>query len=435
MYNNANKVPQYQRLFQSNPEVPIYLKTPRSKIMLYPFLGLFGFGLVGALYGLTKMARITLSFHQLPLLHRQPTLRLYAALLRATRRFDDDPPLHRCLLHQIRSSFHKYKSSTSLDLVRRLSRDAITAHTHLALATSIFPDIEPYTPHPTDTIVTPYTHTSTTDELKAAVADRETVLARLDQMRAGWVERFGDGEWEDGDPRGLVGRCYDERVLVRARGRRMLLEGWEQEEEEGVRERKGVEEKALEEGRKLIVAYDNQKQPFFRLRSNLPKAKGKKDKQGSPEARRGEVIDKDEQERAQAQMRLDTLARKLTGKNEVNRGRSMPLQLRARLKSLQKRLDLSQKLSSDREDAVSEEQFLANALRQEKPQGAKRAKDSAADDAISGWVDEIDLAKVVLNTRQADWDHRRRERFRKMLDTAERVNAEIDRRTKKENAK
>jgi hypothetical protein len=50
-------VPHYQRLFQSNPEVPVYLKTPKSKPMLYPFFAMFGLGVLGSFWGIQKMAR------------------------------------------------------------------------------------------------------------------------------------------------------------------------------------------------------------------------------------------------------------------------------------------------------------------------------------------------------------------------------------------
>jgi len=52
-----NNVPHFQRLFQlDKPGVPIYLKSPRSKAMLYPFFTMFGIGLAGSFYGLGKMA-------------------------------------------------------------------------------------------------------------------------------------------------------------------------------------------------------------------------------------------------------------------------------------------------------------------------------------------------------------------------------------------
>ncbi|KAG4305977.1 hypothetical protein PORY_000887 [Pneumocystis oryctolagi] len=37
-----NKVPYYQKLFQENASLPIYMRTPRSKLMLYPFIALWG---------------------------------------------------------------------------------------------------------------------------------------------------------------------------------------------------------------------------------------------------------------------------------------------------------------------------------------------------------------------------------------------------------
>ncbi|BFZ59658.1 hypothetical protein YB2330_000672 [Saitoella coloradoensis] len=55
--NRPNKTPHYQKLYQANPNVPIYMKHPRSKFLIYPFYAIFGVGIVGSFWGLTRMAR------------------------------------------------------------------------------------------------------------------------------------------------------------------------------------------------------------------------------------------------------------------------------------------------------------------------------------------------------------------------------------------
>ncbi|ODQ56436.1 hypothetical protein SAICODRAFT_28589 [Saitoella complicata NRRL Y-17804] len=52
-----NRVPEYQRIYQSNPQVPIYFKTKRSKMLIYPFLAIWGFGLLGASWGMVRMVK------------------------------------------------------------------------------------------------------------------------------------------------------------------------------------------------------------------------------------------------------------------------------------------------------------------------------------------------------------------------------------------
>ncbi|PWW77452.1 hypothetical protein C7212DRAFT_314313 [Tuber magnatum] len=50
-----NRVPHYQRLFQKNDGVRQWHKTPRSKMMLYPYFAMLGLGFSGAFYGMCRM--------------------------------------------------------------------------------------------------------------------------------------------------------------------------------------------------------------------------------------------------------------------------------------------------------------------------------------------------------------------------------------------
>ncbi|CAN6639138.1 cytochrome c oxidase subunit 7, mitochondrial [Trichomonascus vanleenenianus] len=51
----ANKVAYYQRLYQANEQVPLWLRHPRSKLILYPFYALFGITCVAIpAFGLTR---------------------------------------------------------------------------------------------------------------------------------------------------------------------------------------------------------------------------------------------------------------------------------------------------------------------------------------------------------------------------------------------
>ncbi|KAF9580799.1 hypothetical protein BGW38_002405 [Lunasporangiospora selenospora] len=52
-----NRVPELQRLYQTNTHIPIYLKKGGDKFVVGAFITLTTIGLVGALYGSTKMAR------------------------------------------------------------------------------------------------------------------------------------------------------------------------------------------------------------------------------------------------------------------------------------------------------------------------------------------------------------------------------------------
>lgn len=38
----------YQKIYQSKPNVPLWMRTPRSKLIVYPFYALFAYTCVGA---------------------------------------------------------------------------------------------------------------------------------------------------------------------------------------------------------------------------------------------------------------------------------------------------------------------------------------------------------------------------------------------------
>ncbi|KAF8936508.1 hypothetical protein EDD21DRAFT_384626 [Dissophora ornata] len=57
LINRPNPVPHLQRLYQTNTNVPIYLKKGGDKFIMTAFAGLMTVGLIGSLYGATKMAR------------------------------------------------------------------------------------------------------------------------------------------------------------------------------------------------------------------------------------------------------------------------------------------------------------------------------------------------------------------------------------------
>ncbi|KAF9093683.1 hypothetical protein BGX23_003025 [Mortierella sp. AD031] len=57
LVNRPNPVPHLQRLYQTNTHVPTYLKKGGDKFILAGFGSLMLVGLVGSLYGATKMAR------------------------------------------------------------------------------------------------------------------------------------------------------------------------------------------------------------------------------------------------------------------------------------------------------------------------------------------------------------------------------------------
>ncbi|OZJ03443.1 hypothetical protein BZG36_03177 [Bifiguratus adelaidae] len=52
-----NRVPAQQALFQAPSHTPLYLKGPRDRFFVFTTFGVLGLGLIGALYGATKMAR------------------------------------------------------------------------------------------------------------------------------------------------------------------------------------------------------------------------------------------------------------------------------------------------------------------------------------------------------------------------------------------
>lgn len=42
-----NRVKEYQKLYQSKPNTPLWMRSPRSKFLVYPFYALFAFTCVG----------------------------------------------------------------------------------------------------------------------------------------------------------------------------------------------------------------------------------------------------------------------------------------------------------------------------------------------------------------------------------------------------
>ncbi|KAF8536066.1 hypothetical protein BDD12DRAFT_852578 [Trichophaea hybrida] len=50
-----NKVPYYQRLYQRDDGVRLWMKHPRSKILMYPFFAMLTVGFAGSLYGMGRM--------------------------------------------------------------------------------------------------------------------------------------------------------------------------------------------------------------------------------------------------------------------------------------------------------------------------------------------------------------------------------------------
>ncbi|KAG0001991.1 hypothetical protein BGZ80_010453 [Entomortierella chlamydospora] len=57
LVNRPNPVPHLQRLYQAPSHVPIYLRKGGDKVIMTGFVGLLAVGLVGSLYGASKMAR------------------------------------------------------------------------------------------------------------------------------------------------------------------------------------------------------------------------------------------------------------------------------------------------------------------------------------------------------------------------------------------
>ncbi|KAG5438728.1 hypothetical protein PCANB_002448 [Pneumocystis canis] len=52
-----NRVLYYQKLFRENAYMPVYMRTPRSKLMIYPFLVVWGTSLIGALWTTMNMIK------------------------------------------------------------------------------------------------------------------------------------------------------------------------------------------------------------------------------------------------------------------------------------------------------------------------------------------------------------------------------------------
>ncbi|KAF9963662.1 hypothetical protein BGZ65_001488 [Modicella reniformis] len=57
LINRPNPVPHLQRLYQAPNHVPIYLRKGGDKFILTALIGMTTIGLLGSLYGATKMAR------------------------------------------------------------------------------------------------------------------------------------------------------------------------------------------------------------------------------------------------------------------------------------------------------------------------------------------------------------------------------------------
>ncbi|KAF9280023.1 hypothetical protein BGZ70_007020 [Mortierella alpina] len=57
LVNRPNPVPHLQRLYQAPTHTPIYLRKGGDKFIMTAFAGIMTVGLLGSLYGATKMAR------------------------------------------------------------------------------------------------------------------------------------------------------------------------------------------------------------------------------------------------------------------------------------------------------------------------------------------------------------------------------------------
>ncbi|KAI5779811.1 hypothetical protein EDC01DRAFT_669978 [Geopyxis carbonaria] len=55
MINKENKVPFYQAHYQKNDGVRLWMKHPRSKMLLYPYFCMVGLGFLGGIYGMGRM--------------------------------------------------------------------------------------------------------------------------------------------------------------------------------------------------------------------------------------------------------------------------------------------------------------------------------------------------------------------------------------------
>jgi len=50
-----NKVPHYQRFYQKDDGIRLWMKNPRSKVLMYPFFVMLSVGAVGSLYGMGRL--------------------------------------------------------------------------------------------------------------------------------------------------------------------------------------------------------------------------------------------------------------------------------------------------------------------------------------------------------------------------------------------
>ncbi|CAO3628642.1 hypothetical protein BJ944DRAFT_239718 [Cunninghamella echinulata] len=57
LVNRPNNVLAQQRYFQAPSKTPLFLRGPRDKLFVYTTFFVIGTGLVGSLYGLTRMVR------------------------------------------------------------------------------------------------------------------------------------------------------------------------------------------------------------------------------------------------------------------------------------------------------------------------------------------------------------------------------------------
>lgn len=45
---STDRILKYQKIYQSKPNVPLWMRTPHSKLIVYPFYALFAVSCVGA---------------------------------------------------------------------------------------------------------------------------------------------------------------------------------------------------------------------------------------------------------------------------------------------------------------------------------------------------------------------------------------------------
>ncbi|KAF9425983.1 hypothetical protein BGZ94_007059 [Podila epigama] len=57
LINRPNQVPQLQRMYQAPSHTPIYMRKSGDKFVMTAFVSIMAVGLVGSLFGATKMAR------------------------------------------------------------------------------------------------------------------------------------------------------------------------------------------------------------------------------------------------------------------------------------------------------------------------------------------------------------------------------------------